>query len=107
MLFTLELTVEDVLGISWTSDNLAEILGYPPEAAIGSDWWLTSIHPDDLAGVRARTKAALFTRDQSTEEYRFRHGDGSYRWTRCDMRLIRDETGRPSEAVGAWSVSRR
>jgi PAS domain S-box-containing protein len=103
VLFTLELTVEDVLGISWTSDNLPEVLGYPPEAAIGSDWWLTSIHPKDLAGVRARTRADLFTRDQSTEEYRFRHGDGSYRWTRCDMRLIRDETGQPSEAVGAWS----
>jgi hypothetical protein len=48
ILFTLELTAEDVLGISWTSDNLAEILGYPPEAAIGSEWWLTSIYPEVL-----------------------------------------------------------
>jgi PAS domain S-box-containing protein len=56
VLFTLEITAEDVRGISWTSDNLPKILGYPPGAAIGSDWWLTSIHPEDLAGVRARAK---------------------------------------------------
>ena len=50
-----------------------------------------------------QTKADLFARGHGTYEYRFRHGDGSYRWTRCDLRLIRDEAGRSSEAVGAWS----
>jgi two-component system cell cycle sensor histidine kinase/response regulator CckA len=65
------------------------------------DWWLAHVHPDELESVTAQTNADLFIRGRSTQEYRFRHGDGSYYWTRCDMRLIRDESGRPSEAVGA------
>ena len=101
VLFTLAIVEDQVQGISWTSDNLREILGYPPEVAIGPDWWPANVHPEDLERVKAQTDADLFTRGHSTQEYRFRHGDGSYRWTRCDMRLIRDETGRPSEVVGA------
>ena len=103
VLFTLAIAEDEVQSISWTSDNLREILGYPPEVAIGSDWWPANVHPEDLERVKAQTNADLFTRGHSTQEYRFRHGDGSYRWTRCDMRLIRDEAGRPSEVVGAWS----
>jgi two-component system cell cycle sensor histidine kinase/response regulator CckA len=102
VLFTLAITDERVQGLSWTSDNLLEILGYPSEVAIGTDWAVANVHPEDLERVMAQTNAELFTRDRSTLEFRFRHGDGSYRWTRSDMRLIRDEAGRPSEVVGAW-----
>lgn len=103
VLFTLEITEDHVRGLSWTSENLLEILGYPPEAAIGTDWALSNVHPEDLERVTAQTNADLFTRGRSTVEFRFRHGDGSYCWTRSDMRLIHDQTGRPSEVVGAWS----
>ena len=40
VLFTLAIAEEEVQSITWTSDNLREILGYPPEVAIGSDWWI-------------------------------------------------------------------
>jgi two-component system cell cycle sensor histidine kinase/response regulator CckA len=89
VLFTLAIKENEIQGISWTSDNL--------------DWWPDHVHPEDLERVKAQTNADLFTRGDSTQEYRFRQRDGSYRWTRCDMRLIRDETGRPSEVVGARS----
>jgi PAS domain S-box-containing protein len=103
VLFTLSVAEDQVQGISWTSENLREILGYPPEVAISPDWWVANVHPEDLERVKTQTNTDLFTRGHSTQEYRFRHIDGSYRWTRCDMRLIRDETGRPSEVVGARS----
>jgi PAS domain S-box-containing protein len=103
VLFTLALAADEVQSISWASDNLQEVLGHPPEVAIGPHWWLANVHPDDRGRVMSDTKADLFGRGHGTYEYRFRHGDGSYRWTRCDLRLIRDEAGRSSEAVGAWS----
>jgi PAS domain S-box-containing protein len=103
VLFALAIARGEVQRISWTSDNLREVLGYPPEVALGPNWWQANVHADDLERVLAQTKADLFDRGHSTQEYRFRHGDGSYRWTRCDIRLIRDAAGRPTEAVGAWS----
>jgi PAS domain S-box-containing protein len=103
VLFTLALTPDEVQGVSWISDNLREILGYPLEAAIGPDWWLEKIHPEDLDGVTAPTLAELFSRSDRARDLRFRHADGHYRWFRCETRLIHDETGQPVGAVGAWS----
>jgi PAS domain S-box-containing protein len=103
VLFTLTVARDQIQSISWTSDNLREILGYPPEAAIGPDWWPAHVHPEDLERVQAQTNADLFAHGRSTQEYRFRRGDGTYCWTRSDMRLIRDDAGRPSQAVGALS----
>ncbi len=101
VLFTLAVSNDQIQSITWTSDNLREIRGYPPEVAIAPDWWPAHVHPDDLERVKAQTKADLFTRGRSTQEYRFRQGDSSYRWSRCDMRMIRDETGQWSEVVGS------
>ena len=101
VLFTSAIVDDQIQGITWTSENLREVLGYRPEVAISSDWWPANVHPEDLERVVAQTSADLFTRGHSTQEYRFRHGDGSYSWTKCDMRLVRGDGGRPSEIVGA------
>src|SRR5262249_19309803 len=45
----------------------------------------------------------LLARGQAAQELRFRHRDGGYRWTRGELRLMRDADGRPLEAVGSWS----
>jgi PAS domain S-box-containing protein len=102
VLFTLAMSETDVEGLTWTSDNLREILGHSPDDAVGRDWWLSNVHPEDRNRVAAETASELLTRGYSNQEYRFRHGDGTYRWTRCDARLIRDDSGHPTEAVGAW-----
>jgi two-component system, cell cycle sensor histidine kinase and response regulator CckA len=102
VLFTVVIGPERVEGISWVSDNLLEILGYSPEIVIGRDWWMANVHPEDVERVRAQTHSSLIARGQSTQEYRFRHADGSYRWTRCDIRLMGDERRHSSEAAGAW-----
>jgi PAS domain S-box-containing protein len=97
VLFTLAIVGNDLEGISWISDNVWEIFGYPPEVALGTEWWLSCIHPDDRERAMAQTRADLFSRGHCTEEYRFRCADGSYRWTRVEIRLT------PEEAVGAWT----
>jgi PAS domain S-box-containing protein len=102
ILFTIDVTPGEILGITWTSENVRAILGYSPEAAIGPDWWMSGIHPDDSQRVMEQTRADLFSLGHSTQEYRFLHAGGDYRWARCEFRLIRDEAGGPVEAVGAW-----
>jgi two-component system, cell cycle sensor histidine kinase and response regulator CckA len=102
ILFSLAVVDEQVQGISWISENVYPILGYPAPAALGCDWWESNIHPDDRQKIVADTHTTLFAHGQTAHEYRFLHADGQYRWTKCRLRLIRDETGRPVEAVGVW-----
>lgn len=102
VLFTISIAQEQ-FEISWISDNLLDVMGYAPQDAIGADWWLAHVHPDDRDRAVDLTREALFSRGQSSQEYRFQHGDGSYRWIKSDMRLIPDENGSPPEVVGAWS----
>jgi two-component system, cell cycle sensor histidine kinase and response regulator CckA len=103
VLFTLAITGEQIHGISWISDNLLNILGHPPEAALRPDWWHENIHPTDRNRIIVETHAELFRNGSANQEYRFRHGDGAYRWTRGELRLIRDGAGQAVEVVGSWS----
>ncbi|HYH65980.1 MAG TPA: PAS domain S-box protein, partial [Urbifossiella sp.] len=103
VLFTLALAADHVHGIDWIGENLLDVLGHRPDAALSPDWWRANIHPEDRQRVVAQTDADLFGHGHATHEYRFRHGDGSYRWTRGELRLIRDAAGRPVEVVGSWS----
>jgi PAS domain S-box-containing protein len=103
VLFTLSVIDDQTPGIAWTSDNLSEMLGYSPAAALGQNWWLGNVHPEDRDQVVAQFQHDLLNHSRSTYEYRFRHGDGSYRWTRCELRVIRDAAGRPGEVVGSWT----
>jgi PAS domain-containing protein len=50
----------------------------------------------------------LFAEGHVDLEYRFLVKGGGYRWLRAELRLLRDEAGKPVEAVGSWSdVSER
>ncbi len=96
--------VEDrIEAVSWISDNVREIFGYAPEATLGSEWWRTNIDPSDHERIWSQVRADLRTRGYTIQEFRFRHATGHYCWTRCEIRLIRGESGEPSEAVAAWS----
>ncbi|MBN9519079.1 PAS domain S-box protein [bacterium] len=103
VLFTLDITGGQIRGVSWISENVQDMLGFPPEAAADPGWWVGNIHPEDRDRVTAQTHADLFDRGHTNLEYRFRHRGGKYLWTRGDIRLIRDGGGRPVEAVGSWS----
>ena len=103
ILFTLRIADSAIGRINWISDNLKEILGYSPEETYGEGWWLKHIHPEERDEIVARGRDNLFGQGHAAEEYRFRHRNGHYVWTRSEMRLIRNETGESVEAVGAWS----
>jgi len=45
--------------------------------------------------------AALFNDGHQVIEYRFRHGNRSYRWLRDEARLLRDDDRVPLEIVGS------
>ncbi|WP_020470753.1 PAS domain S-box protein [Zavarzinella formosa] len=103
VLFTLIVSDNQIRGMSWISDNLREMLGYAPADAYARNWWPDNLHPEEREAVVARNVAGLFGQGHVAHEYRFRHADGNYRWTRGEIRLIRDASGAPTEAVGAWS----
>ncbi len=103
VLFTLAIADERIRGINWISDNVREMLGYPPEEALAPNWWMDHVHPEGREELVSKIDRALFDTGYMSNEYRFLHADGQYRWTRSNIRLIRDETGVPVEAVGAWS----
>ncbi|MGH9888669.1 MAG: PAS domain S-box protein, partial [bacterium] len=87
---------------NWVSENVSRLLGYTAEEAMPPEWWPSHLHPDERDRVFAEM-AALFERSNMSHEFRFRHKDGRYLWLRSELRLLRDEAGRPTEAVGSWS----
>jgi PAS domain S-box-containing protein len=90
------------LSHTWTSENITAMMGYPVQEA-GVEWWRSNVHPDDMKRIDESGLGELFATDRLVNEYRFHHRDGSYRWIRNEMRLLRDSTGRPCEIVGSWT----
>lgn len=89
----------------WVSDNVERILGYTTEEARDDDWWSANLHPEDCERALAEMAGLLSSRSQVDHlayEYRFRCKDGRFIWVHDEMRIRRDEQGRPVEIVGAW-----
>ena len=86
---------------TFVSENIIQQLGYEVWQYLKeSRFWLDRIHPDDLVSVLDHV-SRLFEIDQITCEYRFLHQDGSYRWLRDGMKLLRDPQGQPVEIIGS------
>jgi len=76
ILFTLTVSADEILGISWISENFAPDLRVFTGRSGGRRLVTNGIHPEDLARVMGRIRADLFTQGHTTVEYRFRHADG-------------------------------
>ncbi len=64
--------------------------------------WAERVHPDDLAGTEAASRAALAGGAESWQhEYRFRRADGSYADILERAFIARDQHGKALHAVGA------
>ncbi len=85
---------------TFVSDNVRENYGYEPEEFLARpEFWVGLIHPDDAKRVMGGA-GVLFEKGQHVDEYRFLHRDGSYRWIRDYVNLIRDAEGNPVQIVG-------
>lgn len=89
-------------GATYISPGVKRQLGYEP-AKFTQDpkFWANHIHPDDQPAVFADLDR-LFENDQHTNEYRFQHADGIYRWMHDEFVLVRDKDGNPLEIIGSW-----
>jgi PAS domain S-box-containing protein len=88
---------------TFISENVRDLFGYAPEDYLkGPAFWLERVHPQDLPRLLAEFPI-LFETGCLVYEYRFRRKDNTYRWVADEMRLVRDESGMPLEAVGSWS----
>ncbi|MBM3464817.1 MAG: PAS domain S-box protein [Armatimonadetes bacterium] len=88
-------------GVTYMSANVRRIMGYPPEDFASSGFWAERVHPEDAARVFNALEKALH-QDCLSQEYRFRHADGSWRWMHDELRMVRDAQGRPEEFIGCW-----
>lgn len=85
---------------TFISDNVRAQLDYPPQAFTEDpEFWINHIHPQDKPHVLSELKA-IFDHDVHHIEYRFQHNNGSYRWLRDELSLVRENNGSPQEVVG-------
>ena len=88
---------------TFISENVRKVFGYEPNEYLEDRNFVPDrIHPDDTSDVGAGF-SRLFKEGHLTNEYRFRHKDGSYRWVSDELKVIHDDAGKPVEIVGSWS----
>lgn len=89
-------------GATFISGNVERQMGYQVRQFVeDSGFWAGNLHPDERERVLDELKH-VFEKDFYTHEYRFLHGDGTYRWMRDECTLIRDDEGNPHEIIGCW-----
>ncbi|MGA2091292.1 MAG: response regulator [Endomicrobiales bacterium] len=77
-------------------------MGYA-ESEISNEYssWEQCIHPDDLPVVLSMMRDSLQSSSQTLVlECRFRHKNGSYRWTMSQWSYLRDSQGTPYRVLG-------
>lgn len=73
-------TVQDQR-VTYVSPNIERLYGISEEEALSTGFLASRIHPDDIAGFAEAMQRIAEGRSQREQlEYRFRHGDGRYRW---------------------------
>ncbi|MCB2016329.1 MAG: PAS domain-containing protein, partial [Hydrogenophaga sp.] len=94
--------VRRIAELAYVSPNLPQITGWSQEAmTVPPDFWLTLIHPDDLARVQQELPLVL-AQGSHELEFRLRRPDGEYRWMHDQRLLVRDALGQPKEVIGYW-----
>ena len=89
--------------IDYVNRRWSTYTGLPPKAGVGPDW-ARAVHPDDVARVAARWRAAIESGAGYEVEFRIRRGaDGEYRWFLARGELVRDDSGAVLKWFGTWT----
>ncbi|MBU7030095.1 MAG: PAS domain S-box protein [Theionarchaea archaeon] len=87
---------------TFVSKNIKDQMGYEPDEFVDdSQFWVNHVHPEDAQRI-FDDLGHLIEKGHYTNEYRFQHKDGTYRWVRDKLRMVRDSEGNPLEIVGCW-----
>lgn len=90
-------------GTNYISENVADILGYQAEEfMLDENFWSDRIHPSDREEILSNLSRDLEGGIHS-QEYRFQHQDGSYRWLYDELKVVPDQQGKPRELIGYWA----
>jgi len=83
------------------SDEIYQLCGVAPECFSPSfESWMTLVHPDDAARVRAVRADALAHASNTSLEFRIIRPEGGVRTVRADAVIHRDPQGRPRRVLG-------
>jgi PAS domain S-box-containing protein len=86
---------------TFMSENVTSQLGYKPEEFVQKpSLWIENIHAEDRPKVLCELDR-LIEQCHQIHEYRFRRQDGSYRWIRDELNLVRDADGNAIEILGS------
>ncbi|NEP13370.1 MAG: MEKHLA domain-containing protein [Symploca sp. SIO2C1] len=89
-------------GTTFVSENITAVVGYEAQEFLeDANFWPNHVHPEDIQGLWSRLPQ-LLEQGFHSQEYRFQHKEGTYRWLYDQLRVVRDETGNPIEFVGYW-----
>ncbi|MEA3216003.1 MAG: hypothetical protein QOJ19_2159, partial [Acidimicrobiia bacterium] len=66
--------------LTYVSPNIERLFGLSEETALAPGFLADRIHPNDLRSVQAALQRVISEGAEETLEYRFRNGDGTYRW---------------------------
>lgn len=84
------------------SDELYRIHGYEPgDIEPSYEFFLSTVHPDDLNRVYEMTQKAVIQGELFEDEFRIVCPDGAVRWVHATSALLKDDTGAPSRLWGA------
>ena len=104
VLFTLAIDGDQIQGINWISDNLLEVLGYPPEEALGTGLVAGERPPGGPGrGRRADPRRVCSVTARRATSTASGTVTAATAGRASELRLIRDAAGRPAEVVGSWS----
>lgn len=90
----------DAEGRMWASPRTRELLGVGADESVVYEQFLTRLHTEDRARVKAAMMRAIHERSEYCEEYRVQQADGGVRWVLSHGRCCKDKTGRAYEVVG-------
>lgn len=74
------------------SKQVENILGYTPEEFLSKpDFWIDTLHPQDVEPVLKDINETLATGEKNISEYRMKSKSGKWVWVRDEFVLVKDE----------------